>query len=165
MLLIVPVKHLVGVGIQANLGLFAQVYIGQIVLKHIAQNPDIAQVGNGEGIRRSQALHACCVRYLLVGDHSRDRRADVDDVAGMIQVRIAEHAKFLGCGLDVDLGFVLGVLRDLQIVQRNGAALVQLLGALQLCASQLLIGHGFSGSRKKRPICPRFAPAATPAPS
>jgi hypothetical protein len=48
----------------------------------------------------------------------------------------------LGQGIHGYLGLVFGVLRDLQIVQGNGAVIVQILGALVLSLGENLIRHG-----------------------
>ena len=50
----------------------------------------------------------------------------------------------LGRGFQVNFGFVFRVLRDLQIVQGDGAMVVQILGTLELSARQNLIGDGLA---------------------
>ena len=73
MLLILPWKTLVGIGVQTDFGGVAQAHIGQVVFVHIADDPDLGKVGNRERIC-AQCLHARGIRDLLVGDHSRDGR-------------------------------------------------------------------------------------------
>ena len=66
---------------------------------------------------------------LLIGNHSRDRRKHIYHGVRVIGI-VAHQAEMFGHGFHVHLGFVFGVLRDLQIVQRDGAVVVQVLGAL-----------------------------------
>ena len=49
---------------------------------------------------------------------------------------VAQQPEMFRCSFHVDLGLFFRVLRDLQIVQRDGAVLVEVLGALQLRACQ-----------------------------
>ena len=53
-----------------------------------------------------------------------------------------------GHSFDIDFGFVLRVLGDLEIVHRDGTVVIQLLRALQLCARQRFICHGLAVIRE-----------------
>ena len=55
MLLMTPVNTLVGIGVQADVRFFAEVHVGKIVFVDVAENPDVAQIGDGERIGRAQA--------------------------------------------------------------------------------------------------------------
>ena len=46
--------HVVGIGIQPNIGRLADVDHGQIVLVDIADDPHLGEIGDGEGGRRSR---------------------------------------------------------------------------------------------------------------
>src|ERR1039458_8591348 len=72
-------QNLVGISVQMDIGILADVYGVEIVFVNIADDPDIRQIGDGERIGAGQALHTGCVGDLLVGDHSGGRGDDVDD--------------------------------------------------------------------------------------
>ena len=65
---------------------------------------------------------------------------DVHDRVGLVRI-VAEQPEMFLRGFDIHLGLVFGVLRDLKIVQGDGAVLVQILGALQLGARQNFVRH------------------------
>ena len=54
---------------------------------------------------------------------------------------VAQQTQMFGRGIHGDFGFVFGVLRHLQIVQRDGAVLVEILAALVLGSGQNLIRY------------------------
>ena len=71
MLLIRAFQNPVRIGGQMNVRIFAEMHLRHIVLPHVADDPDVRQVGNGERVRRRQRLHAGLIGDLLVGDDSR----------------------------------------------------------------------------------------------
>src|SRR5260370_18174189 len=99
-------------------------YIAEIVFVDIAKNPDIREVGDGEGIRRGQSRNSASIRHLLIRDHSGCRRANIYDCRGMLEIT-AKDAEPLGRILNINLGLLRGVLRDLQAVQANRASIVK----------------------------------------
>src|SRR5215510_11234253 len=48
----------VGIRVQADLGFLTELHVGQVVFKHVAENPEGAQIGNGEGIGSAQPGNA-----------------------------------------------------------------------------------------------------------
>ena len=140
-------QHPVGIGVQADLGAVAEAHAGQVVFVHVADDPDGGQVGNRERIC-AQTLHARGVGYLLVGDHSRNRRKDIDHAVRVIGV-VAQQPEMLRHGFDVHFGLVFGVLRHLKIVQGDGAVRIQVLRALQLGARKHFIGKRLPVIRKR----------------
>ncbi len=136
-------ESLIGVRIQPNIGLFAEAHVDQIVFVDIAQHPDVAQVRDGEGIRRTKPRHTSCVGDLLVRDDPGNRRVDLYQTAGTIKRGTAQNAKFLGSIRDVYLGFVFSILCDLKIVLGDRTFVVKQFGALQLSLDQLFICNSF----------------------
>ena len=96
-------EDLIGIGIQADVRILADVYGIEIIFVNVTDDPDIRKIGDGEGIGRTQALHARCVGDLLVGDHARDGRDDVDDPRRMVFID-AEKLQLCGCGIQIGLG-------------------------------------------------------------
>ena len=93
-----------------NVGELAQAHERHVVLVHIADDPHFRQIRDGEQIRGIvQRLHARRRGHLLIGDHARDRRMDLDNRTRMIQVG-AQHLQMLHRGLDGHLGLDVGVL-------------------------------------------------------
>jgi hypothetical protein len=90
-----PFQYLAGIGVEADLGGVADSDIRQVVLIHVADDPDVGQVGDRERV---------CAQALNPGG-----------------TYAAEQLEVLGCGFDIDLGFVLGIFRDLEIRQGDGA--------------------------------------------
>ena len=134
-LLMRPLRTHVRVSVQADVGVLADVHESQIVLVHVAEHPDVRQVGDGEGVGRCQALRAGGGSHLLVCDHTGDGRHNVDDRRGMILVR-PEHAKMFDGGFHGDVGLLLGVLGHFQILLRDGALVVQNLRTRELRLAQ-----------------------------
>ena len=89
-----------------------------------------------------KALHTRRVGHLLVGDHTRNRRHDVHDSRRMVE-SAAEMPKVLGGRLHINLRLVLGVLRNLKVIQGDGAVFVQIVCAFQLRMRENLAGQGF----------------------
>ena len=75
-------EHFVRIGVQADVCVLAEADKGKIVLVHVAHDPDIVEVGDGEEVRRIvERLHAGPVRHVLLDDDARDGGVDVDDPA------------------------------------------------------------------------------------
>ena len=94
-----PVKTLVGIGCEANVGLLAKVHGGEIVLVDIADDPDVREIGDGEGVGGAG-----------VGDAGSSGIGDVlrDDVAGCGRVDLD------GCG-----GMILVDAQDAELIFRR----------------------------------------------
>ncbi len=133
----------IGVGVEANLGILAERDESQIVLIHVAHDPHTRQIGNGEGVGRSQTLRTGGGRDLLIGDHTSGGRQYVDKRRGVVLVR-AEYLQTLGSGFDGNVGLLFGLLRHFEILLGNGALIVQNLGARKLRVGQFLVGHGLA---------------------
>ena len=69
-------EHATGIRAKRYLRGVADVNTGQIVLIHVADNPYVGEIGDGERIS-SQALHSAGICNLLVSDHAGNRRRDV----------------------------------------------------------------------------------------
>ena len=82
-----PLEHAIGIGIQADLRRIAEPDVGQVVLVHVADNPDGRQIGNRERVRSIEGLHGCGVGDLLIGNHSRDGREDIHHARAACQDR------------------------------------------------------------------------------
>ena len=160
MLLMRPGEDLVGIGVQADVGVLAEVHVRQIVLVDVADDPDVREIGNGERIGRARpctpaALVTC---WSVITPETGARISTMP--RGLIEIGAAQHAKLLGGGFDIHLGLVFGVLRDLQIVQRDGALVVQQLARAPVACAPAARRPPPSDSRKTRRRCPRFARAA-----
>ena len=79
-------QNQVRVSIQMNVRVFTEADKRKIVFIHVAQHPDVREIGNREWVRTREALHARRVGHLLVGDHAGGGRVDIDDGGGMIDV-------------------------------------------------------------------------------
>ena len=112
----------------------------EIIFVDIADDPDIRKIGDSEGIRRSQSLNACRVRNLLIGDHARDGREDVNNARRMVLVH-AQYSKLCGCRPQVLGRILLRRLRDLERALGDCALLKEYLGAIQLHLRQPLVVH------------------------
>ncbi len=60
----------------------AEVHLRQVVLIDVADDPDVAEVGDGERVGAAEALHAGRVGHLLIGDDAADGRVNADDRRG-----------------------------------------------------------------------------------
>ena len=70
-------QHTLGIGIQMNLGVLADVDRGKIVFIHVADHPHRRQICDGEEIGRIvQRLDARRRRDILFGNHARNRRVE-----------------------------------------------------------------------------------------
>ena len=136
-------EDFVGVRIQPNFRGLAYVHARQIVLKNVAENPDLAQVGNRKRVGSAEASHAGGVGNLLVGNDAGNRSDDVDDRRRVIDAA-PQHAKLLRGVLDVNFGFVLHVLRGLIVVQRNRSPVVQEPGTFVLDARKFFVRYGLA---------------------
>ena len=87
-------QNLVGIGVQMNVGIIAEMNLRESILVHVADDPNMRQVRNGERVRAGQALHARRVCHLLVGDHTRHRGMDVDQSGGMVLVHAEQPQVF-----------------------------------------------------------------------
>ena len=89
-------------------GFLAQLQFGNVVLVDIAEDPDAAKIGDGEGGRRSGEADACSRRigHVLSDDDAGDGRIYIDDAAGMILVD-AEDLQLLFGRIKVGLGILL----------------------------------------------------------
>src|ERR1019366_3706908 len=54
-------EHAIRIRIQADLRGIAEPDSGQVVLVHVADNPNRREIGNREGARSIESLHGCCV--------------------------------------------------------------------------------------------------------
>ena len=136
-----PLRSLIGIGVQADVGGLADVHGIEIVFVNVADDPDIRKIGDGEGIGAGQALHAGCVGDLLVGNDAGDGGDDVDDAGGMVFID-AEKLQLLGCGIQVGFGIAFGVFGLFEGALGDGAFIVENLGAFKLQTSQTLIVLG-----------------------
>ncbi len=127
-----------------NVRILAETNKGEVVLVHVAQNPDVGEVGDGERIRGSQALRTGGSSYLLVGDHAGGWSADVDNRRRVMGV-CPKDMQVIQRGFNGDLRLGISVLRHLQIVQRDSAVFVQEFGASELRARQRRV-------RKRLPV-------------
>ena len=67
-------KTLSGIGVQMDVRVLAHVHVRQIVFVHVADDPDLGEVGDGEQVRRIvERLDARRRGHLLLGDHARNR--------------------------------------------------------------------------------------------
>ena len=138
MLLTFPRNILSGYAFKRISARVAEPDVSQIVLIYVADDPQRGQVGNREWVRSVVGLHQGSDSHLLIGDDSGSGRKDVHHEALLGRI-VAEQAKMFFRRLDIDLGLVFGVLRDLQIVQGDGAVVVEILGAVKLSSGQNLV--------------------------
>ena len=123
----------------------AEVHGVEIVLVHVADDPDVGQIGNGERVGAGRALHARRVGDLLVGDHARDRSDDIDDARRDGPYR-RRAAQLFGGGFQIDLG-------SCSVSSACSRALLAMapwskeLGAIQLLPRQPLVVLGLPISR------------------
>src|SRR5580698_5037569 len=121
--------------------LVAPTHGGKVVFVNIAENPDIAQVGYGERVRRAQTLNTGRTGNLLIGYDPGYRRTDINNSRRLIYVRAAQNAEFFSGGFHVDLGLGFGILRNLLVVHRDGSPAIQVLRSFGLCAGKLFVGN------------------------
>ncbi len=133
----------VGVGGEMDVGFLAEVYLGEIVLVDVADDPDVREVGDGEGGGGAR-----------VGDAGGGGGGDVlrDDVAGGGGVDLyggggvrgvdAEDAELLLGGGEGSLGIVFGVLGDLELAGGDGALVVEELGPVELNLGEAFVVDG-----------------------
>ena len=51
-------EDFVGISVQVDIGVFADVHRVEIIFVNVTDDPDIGKIRNGEGIRAAQPLHA-----------------------------------------------------------------------------------------------------------
>ena len=122
--------------------------LAEVVLVHVADDPHVGKIGNGEG-GGAQALHAGRIGHLLIGNHAGGRRDNVHQSGRMVQIAAAQLELF-GGGFNIYLGVVLSLFGDLQVVQGDGAVLVEVLRPIQLDARECLRREPLSGNPRSR---------------
>ena len=116
-------------------------YLAQVIFKHVAHHPNLGKIGNGEEIGCVvQAFNPLESSDVLFDDGPRNWCPQVNPGAGMIGIA-AQHPDMLFGGLEIYLCLVCRVLRNLQILLRQGAV-----GVKQLRPVQRLAGKRFVGS-------------------
>ena len=115
----------VGVCIQSNVRWVAKPHAREVVFIYVAHDPDARQVGDGERTGSVKRLDAGGNRHFLIGNRSGDWGVDVHHKRGFVGI-VAQQAQVLGHGLEIDLGFILGVLRYLKVGLRDCTVLVQI---------------------------------------
>lgn len=112
----------------------------EVILIDVAEDPNIREIGNGEGVAAGEGLDPGSIRDLLIGDNSGNRGLDVHNRPRVILVD-PEDMEALGGGFDINLGLVEGVLRHLEIVKGDGALVIQDLRTLKLLLRQKFVRH------------------------
>ena len=138
-----PLQNPARISDQMDVRVLADMHLRHVVLIHVANDPDVRDVGNRKGIRWRQGLHARGIRDLLIGDYSGNRGRHIDDSRGMVRVR-AEKTEMLGRGLKIDLRVVFGVLCDSQSALGDRPVVEQELGAVELYLGQLFVLDGLA---------------------
>ena len=85
-------------------------------------------------------MHTRSVSDLLVGDHARSGRIDIDDCRGVLRIG-SKHFQMIQGGLYGDRGLSPGILCDLQILFGDRSPIVEDLGSLELRFRQRFIGN------------------------
>ena len=104
---------------------------------HRIQTEVRSEIVNGFGEPRPCTPAALVTCWSVITPETGARISTMPE--GWSRLVIAEHAKLLRRGLHIHFGLGFGVLRDLQIVQRDRALGIKELGALQLSARELFI--------------------------
>ena len=94
-LLIRPLKTRSGYAARWISAVFPDVNLGHIVLPHVADNPNVRQVGNGERVRRRQRLNSGLIRDFLIRNGPRRGGYNFDDTRRMVGVDPEEFELFL----------------------------------------------------------------------
>ena len=105
-----------GEGVELDVGVLAEMDAGEIVLVDVADDPDVGEVGDGEGAGGAgvgDAGGAGC-GYVLRDDDAAGGCVDLYGLAGMILVD-AEDLELLFGGGEVGFGVVLAVLRAFEL--------------------------------------------------
>ncbi len=113
--------------------------LADIVLVNITHHPDASQVGDREKVGGIiQALDAFETGYILLHDGSRNGRTQFDQGTGMSGIS-ANYPEAAFSSLEIGLGLVFGILRNLQIFLRDCPVRVKKFSAFQGFAGQLFI--------------------------
>ena len=140
MLLMRPCQRSIGVGIQPDVGAFAQLHVRQIVFVNVADHPNCRQIRNRERIG-AERLDAGGVGHLLVGDHARNRRVRCLPLRLAVSGSLPSRRRCSAAVSTSTLSLIFGILGDLKVVHRDRAVGEQILRAIELRARQRFVGH------------------------
>ena len=118
-------------------------HLRHVVLPHIADDPDVRQVGNGERVGRRQAWTpdwSVICWSVIVPDTGANTCDDARGMSG--SAPSSPRCSFVVSRTTTIV--VLGVLRNLQRALRNRAVVEQEVGAVELDLRQFFVLHGLA---------------------
>lgn len=133
-----------GKGVERDVGVLTNVDVGEIIFVDVADDPDVGEVGDGEGAGGACIGDACCTGggNVLSDDHTAGGCVDPNVFAGMIFVD-AEDFELLFGGDEVGLGIVFAGLCGFLLGLRNGTLVEEQVVAIEGDGSEVLVVHGF----------------------
>src|ERR1700679_1644088 len=127
-----PGEGLAGECVELNICVLAEMDVGEIVLVDVADDPDVGEIGDGEGAGGASEGDAGGTEGgdVLRDDDAAGGSVDLDGLAGMVLVH-AEGLQLLLGGGEVCLCIVLTILRGFELGFWDGSLVVEKFVAIQ----------------------------------
>ena len=131
------------VGVEGDVGFFAEMDLGEVVFVDIADDPDVGEVSDDERTVGTGGgeTGGTGSRGVQGGDDARDGRVDMDGITGVVLIDAEDDELLIG-HLQIGHGIVFPVLSRLELGLRDGSLVVKELVADEGDVGEMLVVDG-----------------------